>query len=425
MKLEAIHKTLFRNLLGGGLFIAVIAGVLITLIELKSIDRQLSKISSAESGKISKYYENFYDNRTDESLVKLNNFIRMSLDHDLFIFIEFLDDRLKRVTQISIKDYKSINSHLNDKFGNFKMTGKYEHKTAFYNGQLFIKIMVPVFSEKTGIKIGHFQGIYHLADTKLNEIIWKSFYSILLTMFTVLITTVLIYPIILKLNKKLISLSYDLLTSNTNILKSLGSAIAERDSDTNSHNYRVTIYSVKLAETIGCSASQIRDLIKGAFLHDVGKIGISDNILLKPGKLTEEEFEIMKQHVAIGAKIIKHNDWLKKATDVIQYHHEKYDGSGYLKGMKGIDIPMNAKIFAISDVFDALTSERPYKKPFSYEKSMSIMEKDSGKHFDPELFNIFQEIADQIYTKVHSIKSEEELNNYLNTIVSQYFMLRV
>ena len=141
MKLEAIHKTLFRNLLGGGLFIAVIAGVLITLIELKSIDRQLSKISSAESGKISKYYEKFYDNRTDESLVKLNNFIRMSLDHDLFIFIEFLDDRLKRVTQISIKDYKSINSHLNDKFGNFKMTGKYEHKTAFYNGQLFIKIV--------------------------------------------------------------------------------------------------------------------------------------------------------------------------------------------------------------------------------------------------------------------------------------------
>ena len=420
-----IHKLLFRNLLVGGIFIAFIAALLATLIEMNSVDNQLSDISYSESRKISSYYEKYYNDRSEKAFAELNIAIENSIGHNLFIFIEFLDDNLKRVVQVSIEDYQSINSYLNKKFDPFIMTGQFEHKISYYNGQIFIKVMLPVFSIKNGEIIGHFQGIYHLSEDKFKEIKNRSIYSILLTIAAVLMTTILIYPIIIKLQKRLFSLSKSLLYSNTNILKSLGSAVAERDSDTNAHNYRVTAYSVRLAEKTGCNAAQIRALVKGAFLHDVGKIGISDTILLKPGKLTHEEFEIMKQHVAIGTKIIKSNDWLKDATDVILYHHEKYDGCGYLAGLKGKDIPVNAKIFAIADVFDALTSERPYKKPYTLEKALTIMQKESGKHFEPELFNIFLEIAKETYSEIGHIKNEDELNNILNAIVDKYFIISV
>lgn len=425
MKLEDTHKSLFRNLLLGGLVISILVGIIATVIEIRSIDNQLAEISYTEAEKTSSSYEKYYKLKTVEAYKELNDSIQKSLDHDLFIFIEFLDDSLKPVIQASIKDYETINGKLNKKFGTFKMKGKYECKTGYYNGQLYIKFMVPVISKTDNSVIGHFQGIYHLSNKQLKDIKLKSLISIIMTMVVVLITTILIYPIIFRLNKRLLNLSSDLLISNTNILKSLGSAIAERDSDTNSHNYRVTIYSVRLAEAIGCSPVQIRALIKGAFLHDVGKIGISDSILLKPGKLTDEEFETMKQHVSIGAKIVQNNEWLKHATDVIRYHHEKYDGSGYLTGLKGKDIPINAKIFAISDVFDALTSERPYKKPFSFEKSMDIMRKDVGKHFDPDLFNKFENIAEKLYTKIHAINDEEHLNQCMEDVMNDYFSISV
>ena len=119
----------------------------------------------------------------------------------------------------------------------------------------------------------------------------------------------------------------------------------------------------------------IRILIKGAFLHDVGKIGIRDNILLKPGRLDEEEFEEMKRHVNHGLDIISKSAWLNEASAVVGSHHEKYEGNGYPAGLKGEAIPVLARIFAIADVFDALTSHRPYKKPLSYEETIDILMK--------------------------------------------------
>lgn len=420
-----LHKALLRNLLIGGIVIATLAGGLVTLVELRRIDRYVANISLIEFEKISQYYIKFYMNRTEASLTELKQVTKDSLNHNLFVSIEFLDDKLKPVADVTIDNFNKTYSRLNSRFGNFKMTGSVKHKITYFNGQLFIKVMVPVFNNREGEIIGHFQGIYHLSDDKLAIIKNQSFYSILLTIFAVFVTTIFIYPIIFSLHKKLVSRSYELLRSNTNLLKSFGSAIAERDSDTNSHNFRVTLYSVKLAEKIGLDKSQICALIKGAFLHDIGKIGISDTILLKPGKLTKEEFETMKQHVAIGAKIIKNNEWLKDAIDVVQYHHEKFDGSGYLSGLEGKDIPANAKIFAISDVFDALTSKRPYKEPFTIEKSMQIIKEDSGKHFDPKFVNAFEHIAEDLYRKISSLDNEDQLNSHLNLIVSKYFSAQI
>jgi HD-GYP domain-containing protein (c-di-GMP phosphodiesterase class II) len=157
-----------------------------------------------------------------------------------------------------------------------------------------------------------------------------------------------------------------LLDSNLEILQVLGGAIAKRDSDTDAHNFRVSIYSVRLAETISLPRNEIRSLIKGALLHDVGKLAIRDNILLKQDKLTEDEFSIMKSHVEHGLEITARARWLKDADPVVGGHHEKFGGSGYPGGLSGDDIPLAARIFAIADVFDPLTSRRPYKAPMPF-----------------------------------------------------------
>ena len=133
-------------------------------------------------------------------------------------------------------------------------------------------------------------------------------------------------------------------------------------------------------------------------MHDIGKIGIEDAILLKNGKLTEEEFEVMKTHASIGATILslKQTPLLSFASQIAESHHEKYNGKGYPKGLSGEDIPLIARIVAVVDVFDALMSKRPYKEPFSLEKTLSIIEGDSGTHFDPKVVETFLENLEKI-----------------------------
>ncbi|MFT7004930.1 MAG: HD-GYP domain-containing protein (c-di-GMP phosphodiesterase class II), partial [Sulfurimonas sp.] len=161
-------------------------------------------------------------------------------------------------------------------------------------------------------------------------------------------------------------------------------------------------------------------LIQGAFLHDVGKIGISDSILLKPDKLTVDEFETMKRHVYLGKDIIKNSKQLEDAKDVVEYHHEKYDGSEYLKGLKGEEIPINARIYPIADVFDALTSKRPYKEPYSYEKTKSMMQELSGKHFDPKFLDTFFDIVPELYNDIKDKYSDDNIKRLLEEKIYNY-----
>lgn len=283
----------------------------------------------------------------------------------------------------------------------------------------YVHLVMPLYS-KTGNLIGHLRAMFSLTQATMdklkNEVYATVFYAVLIVM----LTTAILYPVIVNLTRKLATFSIDLLDSNIETLQVLGNAIAKRDSDTNSHNYRVTIIATRLAEKIDLSDQQIKSLIKGAFLHDVGKIGIPDSILLKPGKLSESEFAIMKTHVEKGLEIIKRSKWLTNAKDVVGGHHEKYDGSGYPKNMKSNQIPINARIFAISDVFDALTSRRPYKKAFTFEETMKIVAEKSGTHFDPELVNHFKLIAAELYQELVD-KNDEALRQMLNEIIQKYF----
>jgi hypothetical protein len=176
------------------------------------------------------------------------------------------------------------------------------------------------------------------------------------------------------------------------IVMRLSIAAEFRDSTTYNHLVRMSLYSYLIAKEMGFDDLWCEKLKLAAPMHDIGKLGIKDMILLKPGKLTDEEFEEMKKHTIYGYEILKDStiDILKMASNVALCHHEKYDGTGYPRGLKGEEIPIEARIVAVADVFDALTSRRPYKEPYEIERAVEIIEKDSGKHFDPKVVQAFK-----------------------------------
>ncbi|HPN12078.1 MAG TPA: response regulator [Spirochaetota bacterium] len=197
------------------------------------------------------------------------------------------------------------------------------------------------------------------------------------------------------------------------------SKIAEtRDRTTGDHLERIRSYCVLLAQILKYTGAEeitnqyIRDLYDSSILHDIGKVGIPDTILLKDRSLTKEEIMIMERHTTIGYDALKsasqnlgRDSFLNMALDITLYHHERWDGSGYTKGLKGLEIPLSARIVAIADVYDALTTKRPYKKAYSHEESLAIMRKETSK-FDPQLFNIFMENAHEFNLIRMRIKSE-------------------
>lgn len=270
-----------------------------------------------------------------------------------------------------------------------------------------------------GEKLAQLRGLYVITPDVMRQFWLDIIRSVGASILIVILVSGLHYPVLRQLLERLGQLSINLLDANLETLQGFGSAIAKRDSDTDAHNFRVTIYAVKLAEKVGLNDSSIRTLIKGAFLHDVGKIGIRDHILLKPGRLEPDEFEIMKSHVLHGLDIVNNCHWLRDAGEVVGNHHEKFDGSGYYQALKGEDIPVTARIFAIVDVFDALTSERPYKAPLSLEETMRILQEGAGNHFDPELMIGFVGIAGSLYNQF--AHQEERARSELASIIRHYF----
>ncbi len=189
----------------------------------------------------------------------------------------------------------------------------------------------------------------------------------------------------------------DLLGARAEAIHVLGVACEYRDDDTAVHIKRMALYTRIIAENLGLDNGYVQLLESAAPMHDIGKIGVPDSILLKPGKLTPEEFRIMQQHPGIGARILStaKSPMLREAYDIALYHHEKWDGTGYPKGIAGEEIPVSARIVALSDVFDALTQKRCYKPAFSIEKSMGIIEEGIGKHFDPVVVDAFKKGMDR------------------------------
>ena len=180
-------------------------------------------------------------------------------------------------------------------------------------------------------------------------------------------------------------------------LEALGDALDLKDKETEGHSRRVTAFTIAIARAMGLAGDQIRVIARGAFLHDIGKMAIPDDILRKPGKLTNEQTAIMREHCYKGYQIVKKIPFLLDACDIIYSHQERYDGSGYPRNLKGEDIPLGARIFAVADTLDAITSDRPYRARQSDAAARKEIEDWSGRQFDPEVVKVFLAMPENIW----------------------------
>ena len=196
-------------------------------------------------------------------------------------------------------------------------------------------------------------------------------------------------------------------------LDAMVSAIESRDCETKHHCRRVQGYAVLLGQRLSLTPELLIDISYGALLHDVGKIGVPDSILLKPGKLTDEEWRIMRNHTLIGHKMISRIKFLKGAADIVLYHHERWDGEGYPYGIAGEDIPLGARIFSVVDAFDAITSKRVYKEAVPIPEAQREIERCSGDQFDPAIVAAFLEIT---YEELDATLRDAEASSHESSV---------
>ncbi|MBZ5542909.1 MAG: response regulator [Acidobacteriia bacterium] len=200
----------------------------------------------------------------------------------------------------------------------------------------------------------------------------------------------------LQVAMRRIELTYD------ETLEALGAALDLRDTETAGHSQRVSRYALAMAKTMGCSDDQLKQIRRGSYLHDIGKIGIPDSILLKEGKLTPGEMTVMQSHVRIGYDIVCRIAFLAGAAEIVLTHQERYDGTGYPQGLVGAEIPLGARIFVVADTLDAMTSDRPYRRALPFEAARDEVLRESGRQFDPEVVQAFLKIPENAWEEIRA-----------------------
>jgi putative nucleotidyltransferase with HDIG domain len=197
--------------------------------------------------------------------------------------------------------------------------------------------------------------------------------------------------------KELNAANYDLERSYDITLQALGDALDLKDAETEGHSRRVTAFTIAIARAMGVPREQILVIARGAFLHDIGKMAIPDNILRKPGKLDNDERAIMKEHCYHGYQMLKKIPFLTEACDIVYSHQEHFDGSGYPRGLRGAEIPLGARIFSVADTLDAIISDRPYRPARSLTEARKEIQEWAGRQFDPEVVQVFLKMPDEIF----------------------------
>jgi HD-GYP domain-containing protein (c-di-GMP phosphodiesterase class II) len=431
LRLSVFHRNLAIRIVAVGIIVAVCLGAITWFQQRKRIIDDVVDLAVLGTKLLNQRIAHLADSPTwpdrDAIQYELNVFLKTTPSglegwEGERVYVGILDEKLDYLASVVNEKYPMVealrkrNEELKAKLKDAQVDMYEVYKL---DGVPFLLTATPLFDTKKN-RIAFVVTIFAVSHENVEKGYNKIWTTVFIVVGIVILTTFILYPTIVLLTRRLSKLAVNLLDSNMETLKVLGSSIAKRDSDTDAHNYRVSIYAVRIAEAIGLDPHEIRSLIKGALLHDVGKIGVRDNILLKPGKLDHDEFEIMKTHVSHGLDIVKRSTWLRDAIDVVGYHHEKYDGNGYYEGLSETDIPISARIFAIADVFDALTSKRPYKEPFSFQKTMGILEEERGTHFDPDLLDAFNKIAKGLYNDF-SGREDDTLKDTLREITRSYF----
>jgi response regulator RpfG family c-di-GMP phosphodiesterase len=191
-----------------------------------------------------------------------------------------------------------------------------------------------------------------------------------------------------------IELTYD------ETLAALGAALDLRDTETAGHSQRVSRYCQEMAKAMNCTKDELKQIARGSYLHDIGKIGIPDAILLKEGKLTPEEMEVMQSHVRIGYDLVSRIAFLAPAAQIVLTHQERWDGTGYPQGLMGEEIPLGARIFSVADTLDAMTSDRPYRRALPFSAAKEEIRRESGRQFDPRVVEVFLSRPENVWEDI-------------------------
>jgi putative nucleotidyltransferase with HDIG domain len=203
-------------------------------------------------------------------------------------------------------------------------------------------------------------------------------------------------------------------------LEALGAALDLRDGETAGHSRRVALYSQTIAGSMGYSDEALKCLVRGAYLHDIGKIGIPDSILRKPGKLTPEETAVMRTHVRVGYELVRRIRFLAPAAELVLSHHERFDGKGYPRELSGGDIPLDARIFAVADMLDAMTSDRPYRRALPLSIAREEISRACGLQFDPEVVQVFQLVPKTIWEDIRRWESVDHMAGEGSSLALQF-----
>jgi len=426
----SIHRMLLLRLAGATIVLSLLFAALAFYTNQQRIEQEVIDLARIRTGQINQFIIDLLN--TPETLSanileqRLDEFSgasgRVVIGDGRFVLVRIYDQTGRQLLDRADESFEAltvVRQAVDDATITALGPDDYRVVTKSLEGLPFVGVALPLNNSANEV-VAQIVGIFAISPAAIEGIRGNILRTMFYVVGLIIATALVIYPIIGSLLGRLSRQTVKLLDSNLEILNVLGGAIAKRDSDTDAHNYRVSVYSVCLAEAVNIPRDQIKSLIKGALLHDVGKLGIRDNILLKPGKLTEDEFSIMKTHVEHGLEITDRASWLKDAQAVVGGHHEKYAGDGYPEGLEGEAIPVTARIFAITDVFDALTSRRPYKEPLSYDETMQIMKSGRDSHFDPILLDAFFAIARDLYD-TYSGSDDHKPRERLATMTDEYF----
>jgi|Wag4MinimDraft_11_1082651.scaffolds.fasta_scaffold00588_4 HD-GYP domain-containing protein (c-di-GMP phosphodiesterase class II) len=434
LKLKTLQKSFMKNTMFLAIFVIILLSLLAASISYFSQITSFKK----ESERI---LENFISKelKTDVSTLLLENENKKE-HNDLIKKIELFTD-ISNLVEFKIwdKNYRMVYSFTNKENIGKKFPDNEELRNIFKNKKPVLSLTKPDKNENRNLR-GYgsllemylpivsedkkLQGVFEVyRDAPTFNFFGKQ--NILLGLFVLLLGISFNFLIASKFRnafETIIDYHKSLETANENITKSyldsvisLAKALEMRDMETEGHSERVVNMSFFIGKKLNLSKQELGKLVIGAYLHDIGKIGVPDYILLKPGKLNPEERAVIETHTIKGRDIIKSVPFLENASDVILYHHEKWDGSGYPFGLKGEEIPLNARIFAVVDVFDALISKRPYKEPFPIEKIMKIISEEQGKHFCPQVSRI---ILNMSHDEILSINKGFESKQVKATIQS-------
>lgn len=349
---------------------------------------------------------------------KANN-AAMALSGGLFDIAEVYDRLGNKLAESMTKTGVTIENQLPKHSRPAYVSASYE-SVKLSQGQWALRVFIPLRTSDVGQITGYFEGVRIVPEWQRADIESAAIKIGLVAGLAALLCGAAIFPIVTTLSAENTRKALEVLDSHISMMEALGRAIAKRDSDTGAHNYRVAWIAAKIGEELGLAGAAMQALIAGSFLHDVGKIGIPDAILLKPGRLNDDEMEVMRTHVVQGEEIVTGMGWLHGAHEIVAGHHEKWDGSGYPRKLMGDAIPLSARIFAVADVFDALSSKRPYKDPMPYEQVMSVLRKDTGTHFDPQVMVVFEHIAPHIRQKLQD-STEQSVRTLLEEKIRKHF----